>query len=291
MPRRAGPSARSRRLARSLRRIRAERGLSAAEVAKALGMSGSKINRVETCEIGIYLDDLERLLDYYRLPAERRVELLDIARHAEQRSWLRTRNAHFPADWQTWSDFEDEATGLRQYEPLTIPGLLQTPEYARSVIAATGGALSGDEVDDLVAHRMARQQLLSRRSPFNLHVILEECVLVRNFHTHGCGARQLRHIAHEAERENVIVQIVPANVGIHAGMAGAFILLDYGQDPCSVWLEQLVSSLFLDDEEHVEMYQATWENLVHVALDPEQSRDRLRQMAVLESAETEIMPS
>ncbi|WP_344925273.1 Scr1 family TA system antitoxin-like transcriptional regulator [Saccharopolyspora gregorii] len=134
-------SVRSRRLAYVLRKQRIAAGLSAAELARSVGMSGSKISRFENCESGIYLDDLEKLIDFYGMSKKRRVELLDIARHAEERGWLRLRSGEFPADWQTWVDFEDEATALRSYEPLIIPGLLQTAEYARSIIRATGGAL------------------------------------------------------------------------------------------------------------------------------------------------------
>lgn len=285
MPRRPGPSARSRRLAQTLRKIRAEKGSSAAEVGKELGMSGSKINRIETCEIGIYLDDLEKLLDFYQVTQQRRVELLDIARHAEQRSWLRTRNAHFPADWQTWSDFEDEATGLRHYSPLVIPGLLQTPEYARAVISATSDAMPEREIDDLVANRMARRDLLSRPQPIQLHVILEESALTRRPGDVACHVRQLRHLEDEAGRGNITLQILPSSVGLHAGMAGAFILLAYDEEPSLIWLEQLVSSLFLEEDEHIETYQATWRSLTEAALTPEQTLDRLRHMAVLAGEE------
>lgn len=280
MPRRPGPSARSRRLAQTLRKIRAEKGVSAAEVGKELGMSGSKINRIETCEIGIYLDDLEKLLDFYQVTQQRRVELLDIARHAEQRSWLRTRNAHFPADWQTWSDFEDEATGLRHYEPLGIPGLLQTSEYATSIIRATGGSLSNREVDELVSSRMARRGLLSKTQPLELHVILEESVLTRPFGDSGALARQLRHLSDEATRPNVTVQVLPTDVSFHAAMAGAFILLEYDDEPSLVWLEQLSSSLFLEEEEHLDLYRTAWEQLSTIAFPPEKTVEYLRHLAV-----------
>lgn len=72
-------------------------------------MSGSKISRMETCDLGIYLDDLEKLLDYLKVSRKQRVYLLDLARHAEQRGLLRVSNANLPEDWQTWTDFEDEA--------------------------------------------------------------------------------------------------------------------------------------------------------------------------------------
>ncbi|MCA1195456.1 helix-turn-helix transcriptional regulator [Saccharopolyspora sp. 6V] len=280
MPRRPGPSARSRRLAQTLRKIRAEKGVSAAEVGKELGMSGSKINRIETCEIGIYLDDLEKLLDFHQVTQQRRVELLDIARHAEQRSWLRTRNAHFPADWQTWSDFEDEATGLRYYDPMVIPGLLQTSEYARAVIAGTSDGLSVDQIEERVASRTARRALLSRPEPLHLHVLIEEAALARPFGDRGCLVRQLHHLAEEASRPNVTVQIVPTSAGLHPGAAGAFIIVEYDGELSLIWLEQIASSLILEEDEQLDAYRLAWEKLSGCALAPDESVAQLRQMAV-----------
>ncbi|MFI0468119.1 helix-turn-helix domain-containing protein [Saccharopolyspora sp. 5N102] len=279
MARRAGPSARSRRLARTLRRLRAESGLSAAEVGKALAMSGSKLNRIEAAEIGIYQDDLEKLLDYYRVSRKRRVELLDIARHAEQRGWLRMRNANLPADWQAWSDFEDEAGSLLNYEPLMLPGLLQTAEYARSIIEATGSGLSASEIDDLVSSRMARQGLLTKTTPVQFHAIVEENVLARPFGSDGAKDRQLRHLIDQAGRSNITLQVSRTELGMHAGLNGPFVILEYDAEASLVWLENKLVSMFLEEDDQIETYARTWDDLVKLALSPEESVDLLRELA------------
>src|SRR5688500_14218517 len=121
MPRRSEASVRSRRLAITLRKLRRATGLTGADVAKAVEMSPSKISRVESAESGIYPDDIEKLLDFYGVGKKQRVHLLDLARHSEQRGLLRVNNAHFPEDWQTWADFEEEANALLFYEPMMIP--------------------------------------------------------------------------------------------------------------------------------------------------------------------------
>jgi transcriptional regulator with XRE-family HTH domain len=280
MARRAGPSARSRRLARTLRRLRAETGATAVEVGKALGMSGSKVNRIEAAEIGVYQDDLEKLLDYYRVPKKRRVELLDIARNAEQRSWLRMRNPNLPNDWQTWSDFEDEATTLLHYEPLVLPGLLQTAEYARSIIEATSSELTESQIDGLVSSRLARQNLLSRKPPVQLHAIIEEAVLSRPFGDDAARSRQLGHLADTAALPNVTLQVLPANAGMHAGMCGAFVVLGYDDEPSLVCLEHKLASLFLEEDEQIGVYATMWDELLKLAWAPEESIDIVRQMTV-----------
>jgi transcriptional regulator with XRE-family HTH domain len=278
MARRAGPSARSRRLARALRKLRAESGESAAEVGKAVDMSGSKINRVEAAEIGIYQDDLEKLLDHYRVPKRRRVELLDIARNAEQRRWLRMRNPNLHDDWQTWSDFEDEATTLLHYDPLTVPGLLQTPEYARAIIEATGRGLTDRQIDALVASRMSRQGLLTRSDPVRLCTVIEEDVFTRPFGGEGALTRQIRHLIAAAEQPNVAIQMLPTDVGLHQGLGGPFIVLEYDDEPSLVWLENTLAGVFLEEDEQIDGYKAIWETLASHARTPEDSLKLMHKM-------------
>ncbi|MGH3627770.1 MAG: helix-turn-helix domain-containing protein [Sciscionella sp.] len=279
MPRRAAPSARSRMLAIVLRELRRKANLSASQVARELGMSSTKITRIETCEIGVYLDDLETLLDFYRVEPKRRAELLDLARHAEQREWLRLNNPNLPADWQTWSDFEDEASALCQYQPLVVPGLLQTPEYAAALILATGAGLADAEVDALVASRMARQGLLSRREPLRLHAIIEQSVFERSLSDGEVLARQLRSLADAAGRPNITIQVLPSSAGLHGGLNGPFIVLDYPGQSSLIWLENKISSLIVDDDEQVGQYQRTWGELDKLALGEPESVEYLNARA------------
>lgn len=273
MARRAGqPTARSRRLAMLLRKLRIAAGLSNAEVVKATGMSSSTISRIETAESGIYLDNLEKLLDLYQVSGPRRVQIFDIARHAEQRGWLQTHSdATLPGDSQTWTDLEADAIAVLNYEPLLIPGLLQTPEYARAIIRSTTSNLSGAEIDKLVTSRMARQALLSRTHPFKLHAMIEESALRRPFGNADAWMRQLRHLIDSAAHPNILIQVVPTDAGLHAALNGSFVILDYGDDTMLVHLEGKTTNLFLDDDEQIEVYTQTWAELENLACDSEKS--------------------
>lgn len=243
-------------------------------------MSGSKISRIETSEIGVYLDDLEKLLDLYGVSRRQRVDLLDLARHAEQRGLLRINNSNLPGeDWHTWADFEEEANGLLFYEPLMIPGLLQTTEYAREIITATGHDLSVDEVEALVGSRKARQGKLTRAAPLKLHAIIEQGAVERDFGGPGAHARQIRHLLDTAELPNVVVQVLPADAGLHAAMSGAFVILEYDDEAGLVLLENKVSSVFLDEPEQIEVFDATWSQLLHQALTPEETAEYLKRLA------------
>ncbi|MEU4446298.1 helix-turn-helix transcriptional regulator [Actinosynnema sp. NPDC050801] len=279
MARRAGTSVRSRRLAYILKKLRNATGISTDAVGDAVGMSGSKISRIETSGMGIYLDDLEKLLDFYKVARRQRVELLDLARHAEQRGLLRMNNQKLHEDWQTWADFEDEASSLLYYEPLVIPGLLQTPEYSRSIIAATGHALSENQVDALVASRMARQGLLARGNPLKLHAIIEQGAVERPFGDSGAQARQVRHLIDTAERPNVTVQVVPTHAELHAGLSGPFVILQYDDDPSLVLLENKVASLFIDEDDQIEVFEATWATLQDLAYTMQETVEYLKGLA------------
>ncbi|MEV5537659.1 helix-turn-helix transcriptional regulator [Saccharopolyspora shandongensis] len=253
-----------------LRKQRIAAGLTAAELARATGMSASKVSRFESGESGIYLDDLEKLLDFYRLSKKRRVELLDIARHAEERGWLRLSNANLPEDWQTWVDFEDEANALLNYEPLVVPGLLQTPEYTRAIIDATG-QLSPREVDSLVSARMARQGLLDKEEPVRLHAIIEETALTRPVGPDGALERQLRHLVDAASRPHITIQVMSHDVGLHPGLNGPFAILEYGSEASLVLLEHKTVNLFMDEEDQLAVFSSAWDELAGKAREPDDS--------------------
>ncbi len=279
MARRSGPSVRSRRLAITLRKLRRATGMTGADVAKSVDMSGSKISRVESAESGIYLDDVEKLLDFYGVTKKQRVYLLDLARHAEQLGLLRINNTNLPEDWQTWADFEDEAGSLLHFQPLVIPGLLQTAEYARTLIKATGHGLTDDQVDALVASRIARQGLLNRANPLRFHVIIDQSAVERPFGGPGAHARQVRHLADISELDNVTVQVLPTAAGLNAGLNGPFVILEYDDDPSLVLLENKISSIFLDEPEQIEVFEAMWSDLRELALGSGETVEFLKRLA------------
>lgn len=170
-------------------------------------------------------------------------------------------------------------SALLNYQPLVIPGLLQTPEYARALIRATGHELSDGQIDALVASRMARQGLLTRFEPLKLHAIIEQSVLERPFGEPGVLVRQIRHLADAAERPNITLQVVPTEAGLHAGLNGPFVILEYGDEPSLVLLENKVSSLFLDEDEQVEVFEVAWTELRDCAFDVTETVEFLRSIA------------
>lgn len=273
MARRVGqPSVRSRRLAGALRTHRMAAGLSIIEVAEATGMDRSKISRVEKMARGIYRDQFEKLLDLYKVTGSDRVDLLDHFHHAEERGWLRLHSDRtLPEDWQSWTELEADASAVFNYQPLMIPGLLQTPEYARAIIQGTTSGLSDSEVDRLVASRMTRQIRLTRERPLTLHAIIEESVLTRPFGDTDARVRQLRHLVELSTRPNIVIQVLPIETGLHPALYGSFVILQYADKTKLVHLEAATSTLILDEDHQIEAYTRAWTKLTRRARDPGES--------------------
>jgi transcriptional regulator with XRE-family HTH domain len=257
-----------------LRKLRTAAGLTQVQVAQAVGMSESKIGKQEKAKIGVYPKDLHKLLDLYRVADQRRVELLDAARHTKERGALYVYGSQkLPEDLKTWLDFEAEASTIFIYQPLVIPGLLQTPEYARAIIQATGVDLSEAEIHGLVSNRMSRQELLSRANPVKLHAILDQGVLTRPFGHAPDLVRQLHYLLEAADRRNITIQVISIDAGLHTGLNGPFNMLEYEDKPSLIHLESKISNLFLDEEEQIDVYKRTWDELCALAYNAEKSVD------------------
>src|SRR5439155_12638971 len=126
----------------------------------------------------LYADDVAAVLGYLQASGKLRQELLELVRNGEARNWHEI-HGKLPTIWKDLIEFEDQASGIYSYEPLLIPGLAQTPDYARTLIRGFNESLAEPEVDALVKARMSRQVVLSRSHAPRLHLMLEEMVLHR----------------------------------------------------------------------------------------------------------------
>src|SRR5271170_5145399 len=135
----------------------------------------------------------------------------------------RLRDVPFSSGFRPFQPYESEAVALRMFEHVLIPGLLQTEDYARAVLS-THPNTSQDVVEERVAARMARQEILTREGPPPpvLWVLLDENVLLREVGNAEIMRDQLAHLAGAARRPNVTVQVIPC-AGAHPGLLGAFV--------------------------------------------------------------------
>lgn len=272
------PSVRSRQVSALLRSLREEQGLSGAEVAKALGMSPSKISRLETGNRGLRVDDVAALLGHYKVPEQKRAQILEQVRKSDDRGWWESQGLGLPQLWQALINFESRATRIQNFEALMIPGLLQTSEYSEVIISSLNTTLSKVELTNLVASRMARQTVLSRRDLHFLAVI-DEGALRRPIAESGVMRRQLRHLVDTAERPNITVRVVPLQVGQYAGLRGPFAILEFEDEPSLVYFANQGTSMFLDEKEDVAAYRVALGNILNEALEPAESAALIARLA------------
>ena len=278
MPGNPHTSVRSRQVAAELRALREQAGLSGNEVAKRMGMSPSKISRIETGNSGLQIEDVAALLGLYQVPAAKRDELLDLVRRSEERGWW-TRQPGLPQLWRSLIDFEAKATRVQNYEALVVPGLLQTAEYARALIQGVAPTISEAELDNLVAARMARQAVLTRASAPQFFAVVDEGALRRPIGEPGVMRRQLHHLLGVAGQPHVTLRVVPVAAGAYAGLRGSFVILEFAEEPSLVFLENHATGLFLEEEADLAGYRLALGNILHVALAPAATAELIAQLA------------
>lgn len=164
-----------------------------------------------------------------------------------------------------WTEFEARAVALRWYESLVVPGLLQTPEYARAVLRTRAGA-SDEQIEEMVAGRLERRAILDREFPPTLWVVLDEGVIRRPVGGPLVMAEQLGHLASMARRPNIVVQVIPVAAGAHEGLRGPFMIADFDDAPSVAWQDAAVFGQLVEDANGIASLMAMWDTLKSEAL-------------------------
>src|SRR3954452_19360832 len=188
---------RRRRLAAELRKLREQTGLSVTDAAKKLGWQTSRLSRIETRQAGVPPPDLRKLLNTYAVEDEEyRKHLTELARRVNERGWWQKYAGLIGSEYADLIGLEEEARAIRAYEQELVPGLLQTPDYARAVIRAAWPASTVQQVDRWVEVRIERQEVLVRSDPPppRFSVVLSEAVLRRPVGGREVMRGQLEHL-------------------------------------------------------------------------------------------------
>jgi transcriptional regulator with XRE-family HTH domain len=265
---RRSPTLRRRRLGVELRRLREAAGVTIDVVAERLGCSPSKISRIETGHTSARAADVSDMLAFYGANPDITEGLVGIARDARQRGWWHPYSTVLNS---TYVGFEAEARSIRTYEQQVIPGLLQTEEYAMALIGSAQWDDTDQRITQRVHVRMQRQSLLIQDDPIDLWVVLDEAVVSRPVGGDAIMLDQLRHLVGITSLPNVTLQILPFAVGAHAGMDGAFAILDFPSagDPDLVFAENAAGGLFLEKDDELRKYREVFDTIQAAALDPE----------------------
>jgi transcriptional regulator with XRE-family HTH domain len=272
-----------RRLRTELRTARLNRELTQEQVAKAMDWSLSKMNRIEKAKTGISTNDLKALLPLYGITdQERTEELLALARAARQTPWWRRYGDVAPATLLEVIDYESAASAISQFEPMFVPGILQTEEYALAVLRVSYGEGSpAERVPALVDLRTRRRDLLTSEGAPAFSFLLDESVIRRPAGSPAVMSRQLLHLASLADLPNVTIRIVPYAAGLHPGMRGAFKVIEFDDEPAEnvAFLEGPQGDFISDDPGETASYLETFGRIARIALGPADSAALLREAA------------
>jgi transcriptional regulator with XRE-family HTH domain len=274
------PTLGQRRLARALRRLRTEAGLTIDQVAEKLELSPSTVSRMETAQAGVRRPDVRELLDLYQVTGAERQELLQLVDESRKQPWW---SEYKDVRSAPIADLEAKAASISQYSALLIPGLLQTEEYARGVL----GAIRRDGTPDprRLALRMNRQALLTNQESPQYRVVLDEGVLRRMVGGQRVMRAQLGRLLEAAALPNLTVQVLPYSSGAHPAQDGEFTIFTYREslDPDVVYIETAVGEAYIENPDQTAHYNWVFEELLKAALDPVMSiqqltdiRDRLQ---------------
>ena len=264
------PTARLRRLAAELRRLRGASGHTRESVAERTGINTTTLYRIETARVRPQKRTLMTLLDLYGvLEADEREKLVELTRDSHQVGWLQLYESELAEAYQTYISFEAEAKRIQTHQSLYVPGLLQTEAYARALIRGVLPSESDEGVAQRVEVRMRRQALLTTADPTKLWAVVDEAALRRLVGGADVMREQLKHLAVLAKRPNITIQVLPYSAGAHPGLSGAIVLMEFpDDDPALVYTESASGGLFLEMEADVERYRATFQHLVAQALSP-----------------------
>jgi transcriptional regulator with XRE-family HTH domain len=185
----------------------------------------------------------------------------------------------YPGWFVGWPDKEAEAKTLRWFEPLLVPGLMQTEDYARAVFRTRVGA-TDDEIGEMVAARIERQAILDRDAPPMLWVVVDEGVLRRPVGGKHVMREQLNRLMASARRPNIVVQVIPGGVGAHEGLrGGAFIVAESRSAPSAAYQDTAARGQVIEDADDIGALMVLWDTLRSEALSRVASLDLIEEVA------------
>ncbi|MDT0546779.1 MULTISPECIES: helix-turn-helix transcriptional regulator [Streptomyces] len=281
------PTVRRRRLGSTLRKLRTEAGMTLDAAAEALNAaqrgradarrwSAPKLSRIENANATIRATEVATLLEAYAISdAEVRAALERLAKDAGKRGWWQTYRGVVAPAYADYISLESDAERVRDYAPLVVPGLLQTPDYARETIAANAVARTEAEVAALAEVRLARQAVLTRpRAPLLLWAVIHEAALHRRFAGRpAIMTEQLRRLRDVADWPTVTLQVMPIDAAPNPGDAGAFTLVGFpGPMPDVVTQENLRGPVYVEGVDDVNVFADAFGHIVDSALSPDETK-------------------
>ncbi|MFE2757011.1 helix-turn-helix domain-containing protein [Actinosynnema sp. NPDC059335] len=269
------PVTQQRQLRAELRTAREAASLTQKGAADSLDWSLSKLIRIETGAVGISVTDLRALLQLYGVSDQGRIdELVEMARSGKQRAWWDRYRPRLVQSFVTFLGMEDSTSLIRQFQPLFVPGLLQTEDYARAVVSLYNPH-DEDAVERGVEIRMERQERFYKRGDQRALFILDEAALRRQIGGPQAMRRQLERLKEINRLPFISIQVIGFDKGVHQGMESAFTVFEFPGDEQdhAIYIDQAGKSqsiLIQNSPEDASRYVEAFIKLEEVATPPDE---------------------
>ncbi|MFZ3556775.1 MULTISPECIES: helix-turn-helix domain-containing protein [unclassified Streptomyces] len=271
-------------LGRRLQDLREGAGLKREEAAKVLRVTAATIRRMETAEVSLRIPYVQLLLKAYGVADDEAASFVQLAEEANRPGWWQRYHDILPGWFSMYVSLEGAARLIRSYDPHFVPGLLQTEDYARGVLAsgAIGRAIAEDPdvVERHVALRLQRQNLLTREDAPRLWVVMDETALRRPVGDADVMRAQIDRLLEAMELPNVTLQVAEFAAGPHPGTYGPFVLFRFAMSelPDMVYSEYLTGAVYLDARPEVATHLEVMDRMAAHAATAQRTKEILRDL-------------
>ncbi|MFI6289210.1 helix-turn-helix domain-containing protein [Streptomyces sp. NPDC051018] len=264
-------------LARRLQKLRKAAGMTAQDVGRRLRLAHTTVTRIERADVALKYVTVSALLEVYGVDGAEKQDFLDLSEKANISGWWQDYRDVLPDIFSLYVSLEASAAQIRTYEPHFVPGLLQTEDYARSVLRLGFPRVEREELDRRTALRLERQLVLTRPGAPRLWVVMDETVLRRPVGGPEVMRAQIDRLMEACELPNVALQIAEFRRGAHPGAYGPFALFRFdGIDfPDVLYCESLTRSAYIEGPEEVSVYREVLDQMIVRATSPRRTRDVL----------------
>jgi transcriptional regulator with XRE-family HTH domain len=268
------------RLGTELRRLREAAGLKAREVAGLLNSTSAQMSQVEAGLAGVSEERVRRLAAHYACADEALIEALVAMATDRTQGWWEEFRGTLPPVFLDVAELEHHATFLHEVVITHVPGLLQTPEYARAVFGYMVPELPETELAPRVKHRLRRRSVIQREPPVRYETVVHEAALRIRVADRKVARTQLDDILNAMEGGRVTLHVIPFDTD---GFAGASAAMLYVGGPLprldTVLRDSPNGTAFLDAESQLDRYRTLFRKVKRAALSPAQSRDFIHRLA------------
>lgn len=245
-----------------------------------IGANQARISNIETGRFGLSEQRIRTLAHNYDCTDDALIDaLVAMAGHRERGWWEEYRDS-LPPRFLDVAEMEHHAVALRVAQVINIPGLLQTPEHARTLFRQAVPALHPHEIEYRISHRIKRQAVLHRERPPQYTAIIHEAALRMRFGGREVARAQLDHLAKMGEQPHITLRVIPFD-GTEFPTVGHGLDYAYGSVPAldTAQLDAAHGSELVDSVTQLAKYRLILDGMEQATLDPEASRDLIHRIA------------